>query len=549
LGREPHGSLIDMDVKLRQRAHWPPPFLTQGNDKLTDAMGGRARRKAVVLLASVLALSGADVGAISALAPQLESAFRVNNAGIGLLVTVSILVGALAAMPVGVLADRMNRTRLLSISILVWGATELVSAFSVSFLMLLLTRLALGAVTATAGPTVASLTGDLFPARDRSRIYGMILTGELLGAGLGVLIAGDIGAGVSWRVGMAILALPSLGLAWVIHRHFPEPARGGQSRFGEGAEEIVSAEAVEMHTDADVAKGQAPTMRDEVPAEEHPVLAMVDESELEPDQSVVRAADAEMSIWQAMRWVRRVPTNLSLIVASALGYFFLSGLRTFALIYARGRFGIGQGMATVLFLLIGLAAVAGVLASGKWTDRLIYRGLLDARLIVGGVAFLVAVLAFIPALLTGSMLIGLPLFLVAAFALAVPNPPVDAARLDVVPSRMWGRVESIRTTCRTVLEACAPLYSASCLPSWAGEAQAGSPRAWTRGTSISQSRPRWDWSTPSSSCSWLSSAPACSYSGLAAPISRTSLLRRQQSDRAETGHVRMGRPELRLPAA
>ena len=395
--------------------------------------------------------------AISALAPQLESAFRVNNAGIGLLVTVSILVGALAAMPVGVLADRMNRTRLLSISILVWGATELVSAFSVSFLMLLLTRLALGAVTATAGPTVASLTGDLFPARDRSRIYGMILTGELLGAGLGVLIAGDIGAGVSWRVGMAILALPSLGLAWVIHRHFPEPARAGQSRLGEGAEEIVSAEAVEGHTDADAANGQAPPMSDEAPAEEHPVLAMVDQSELEPDQSVVRAADAEMSIWQAVRWVRRVPTNLSLIVASALGYFFLSGLRTFALIYARGRFGIGQGMATVLFLLIGLAAVAGVLASGKWTDRLIYRGMIDARLVVGGGAFLVAVVAFIPALLTGSLLIGLPLFLVAAFALAVPNPPVDAARLDVVPSRMWGRVESIRTTCRTVLEAFAPL--------------------------------------------------------------------------------------------
>jgi hypothetical protein len=34
---------------------------------------------------------------------------------------------------------------------------------------------------------------------------------------------------------------------------------------------------------------------------------------------------------------------------------------------------------------------------------------------------------------------------------------VDAARLDVVPSRMWGRAESIRTTTRTVLEAIAPL--------------------------------------------------------------------------------------------
>jgi hypothetical protein len=144
-------------------------------------------------------------------------------------------------------------------------------------------------------------------------------------------------------------------------------------------------------------------------------------------------------------------------MASALGYFFLSGLRTFALIYARGRFGIGQGLATLLFLLIGAAAVAGVLVSGRWTDRLIHRGHVNARLVVGGAGFLVAAAVFVPALLTGSVLVGLPLFLLAAFALSAPNPPLDAARLDVVPSMMWGRAESIRTTVRIVLEALAPV--------------------------------------------------------------------------------------------
>src|SRR5579864_4603190 len=106
--------------------------MRRGNDKLTATVGGPARRKAILLLASVLALSGADVGAIGALAPQLESAFSVGNAGSGLLVTVSTLVGALGTMPVGVLADRMSRTRLLSVSIVIWGATELLSAASSS---------------------------------------------------------------------------------------------------------------------------------------------------------------------------------------------------------------------------------------------------------------------------------------------------------------------------------------------------------------------------------------------------------------------------------
>jgi len=445
-----------VDAGVRSGLGWLRLQLRRSNEKVTATVGGPARRKAVFLLASVLALSGADVGAISALAPQLEAAFQVNNAGIGLLVTVSTLVGAVATMPVGVLTDRMSRTRLLSISILVWGMTELVSGFSVSFMMLLLTRLALGAVTATAGPAVASLTGDLFGPQERSRMYGMILTGELLGAGLGVLIAGDVGAAVSWRVGLAILALPSLALSWAIHRTFPEPARGGQGRLTEDAEEIRSgadsprpaSEGIGAEAEAD-----APVAS----ADEHPVLTMIEDRDVEPDQSLVKAADSRMTAWQVVRWVCRVPTYLSLVVASALGYFFLSGVRTFALIYARGRFDIGQGMATVAFLLIGLAAVAGVVLSGRWTDRFIYRGRVDARLLVGGMGFLVAAVVFIPALMTGSVLIGLPLFLVASFALAAPNPPVDAARLDVVPSHMWGRAESIRTTVRTVLEAFAPL--------------------------------------------------------------------------------------------
>jgi MFS family permease len=268
----------------------------------------------------------------------------------------------------------------------------------------------------------------------------MILTGEFLGAGLGVLIAGDIGAAISWRVGLAILALPSLALAWAIHRHFPEPARGGQSILVEGADKFPSAEG-----------GEATS------GDEHPVLAIAEESDIEADESLIVASDTELTLWQAVRWMCRVPTNLSLIIASALGYFFLSGVRTFGLIYARGRFGIGQGMATLAFVLIGLAAVAGVLVSGRWTDRFIHRGRVDARLVVGGTGFLVAAIAFIPAMLSRSVVIGLPLFLVAAFALAAPNPSVDAARLDVVPSRMWGRAESIRTTIRTILEASAPL--------------------------------------------------------------------------------------------
>ncbi len=71
--------------------------------------------------------------------------------------------------------------------------------------------------------------------------------------------------------------------------------------------------------------------------------------------------------------------------------------------------------------------------------------------------YITAAIFFVPATLTTSLLLALPFLLVAGALIAAPNPPVDAARLDVVPSRMWGRAEAIRTFLRTLLQSLAPL--------------------------------------------------------------------------------------------
>ena len=82
-----------------------------------------------------------------------------------------------------------------------------------SFGELLLARVFLGGVTAAAGPMVASLVGDYFPASERGRIYGYILGGELIGAGVGFAVTGDIAA-LSWRAAFVILSIPAFVLAW-----------------------------------------------------------------------------------------------------------------------------------------------------------------------------------------------------------------------------------------------------------------------------------------------------------------------------------------------
>jgi MFS family permease len=197
----------------------------QARGQLEVVFGGPERTRVVVVLAAVLAMSSADAATVGAAATQLRRSLHIDLTDIGLLVTVSSLVGAAASLPFGVLADRVKRTRTLGITVVMWGIAMLASAFSMSFSQLLLARTVLGMVTASAGPVVASLIGDYFPSGERGRVYSYILTGELLGAGIGFAVTGDVAA-LSWRAAFVLLALPTFFLARFIFR-LPEPMRGG----------------------------------------------------------------------------------------------------------------------------------------------------------------------------------------------------------------------------------------------------------------------------------------------------------------------------------
>jgi MFS family permease len=76
--------------------------------------------------------------------------------------------------------------------------------------------------------------------------------------------------------------------------------------------------------------------------------------------------------------------------------------------------------------------------------------------IAGAATIAAAVLWTVPLLAT-SLAVGLAVGLLAAAAMSMPNAPIDAARLDVVPPRLWGRAESVRALLRAAAFAVAPL--------------------------------------------------------------------------------------------
>jgi MFS family permease len=408
--------------------------------RLTVALGGAQRTRVIVVLAAVLGLSGADAATVGALASELRHGLHITNTDIGLLVAVSSLVGAVATLPFGVLADRVRRTRVLGATIVLWGAAMLWSATASSFTDLLWTRLFLGAVTASAGPLVASLVGDWFGSWERGRIYGVILAGEYVGAGVGFAVTGNIGA-ISWRAAFVILALPAFALAVFVWR-LREPERGGKG--------VLAHDSAPPPPEAAQA-GEGPQATD--------AQRLARERGLAPDpELVVGPTEARrMGLVRATRYVLRVRTNLVLIAASACGYYFLAGLQTFGLEFSKDQYGIDQALASSLLLVVGAGALAGVLFGGAAGDWLLKRGTLNARVLTPAVAAALTAILFVPAIFTRDAVTAVPYLVAAAFFLGAQNPPLDAARLDIMPPLLWGRAEAVRTLLRSLAMALAPL--------------------------------------------------------------------------------------------
>ena len=345
---------------------------------------------------------------------ELRQSLHIDNTDIGLLVAVSSLVGAIAALPFGMLADRVRRTWTLSFAIVLWGVAMLWSATAGSFGKLLLARLALGIVTAAAGPVVASLVGDYFPGRERGRIYSFVLTGELVGAGVGFAVTGDIAA-LSWRAAFVILAIPAFILAYLVF-HLPEPVRGGQGAL------LPDPEYSRSTPDARESEAEPGGVTD--------AQRLTLDRHIAPDPRLVREGSVgRMGFIAAARYVLHVRTNVALIISGACGYYFLAGVQTFGVEFVHAQYHVNQVLANLLMLVVGGGAAAGILVVGPLGDRLLRNGHLKGRIQVAAFAAVATVVLFVPALVTHSSVSALPYIVLAGAALSAQNPPIDAARL------------------------------------------------------------------------------------------------------------------------
>ncbi len=255
----------------------------------------------------------------------------------------------------------------------------------------------LGAVVATAGPAIASLTGDYFPSSERARIYAYILGGEIAGNAFGFIVCGSVASALGWRASFVLLAIPGFFLARELYRTVPEPLRGGQSRLERGVQDLVQAQAVAR------ASAHADWLGpDQDDGPQHDDLAQLAAKRMgvraNPDL-ILDEDPRTLTLMDSIRYTLSIPTNVMMIISSSLGYFYFAGLSTFALLFVEGHYRVGQATSSFVLAMLVAGALVGTLISGWASDALVRHGFLNGRVWLPAICYLGASVVLIPGVL------------------------------------------------------------------------------------------------------------------------------------------------------
>jgi YNFM family putative membrane transporter len=161
---------------------------------------------------------------VQPLLPLFAASFRLTPAAASGAVSAATGGMALALIPASLLSDRLGRSRIMNISLLLSALLMMASAFAPDFGSLLVMRALLGIVLAGL-PAVgmAYLSEEVEPG-SLGRALGLYIAGNALGGMSGRLLAALLCEWLSWRSSLGILGAIALASAVLFCRGLP-PSR------------------------------------------------------------------------------------------------------------------------------------------------------------------------------------------------------------------------------------------------------------------------------------------------------------------------------------
>ena len=339
---------------------------------------------ALGMLLLVYAFNFIDRVMLGILVPPIKHEFALTDSQLGLLGgTAFALFYTALGIPIGWLADRLNRVWIVTIALALWSAFTAACGAAQNFAQLFAARLGVGIGEAGGVAPAYALISDYFAPARRARALAVYSFGIPLGSAAGILFGGLIAAQVNWRAAFVIVGAAGLILAPLLRLWVREPVRGGLDEPSSPA-----------------AAGAAPRLRE-----------------------VVHLLAGKPSFWYL---------SLGAASASVMGYGVYFWMPSFLV----RSYHLSLPQVSVCFsALTFVSGVAGIWLGGALADRF-GSARRAAYALVPAVAFLLSVPLYAVGLLAPASLSSLPIFIVPmALALAWLAPTASAIQ-HLVPARM-----------------------------------------------------------------------------------------------------------------
>ena len=179
------------------------------------------------MLCFVYVLNFLDRQLLSILAKPIQDDLQVTDGQLGRISGLYFaLFYCLISIPVGWLADRTNRVRVLSLACALWSAATVACGFSSTYPQLVAARMAVGVGEAGGVPPSYAIISDYFGPGTRGTALGLFNLGPPLGQALGVAFGASIAAAYSWRSAFIVLGAVGIVAALMVYSFVREPERG-----------------------------------------------------------------------------------------------------------------------------------------------------------------------------------------------------------------------------------------------------------------------------------------------------------------------------------
>ncbi|HTE39404.1 MAG TPA: MFS transporter [Steroidobacteraceae bacterium] len=358
----------------------------------------------VFILMVCYTLSFVDRQILAFLVGPIKRDLGVTDTQIGLLQGFAFaLFYTFLGVPIGWLADRMNRRNIIAIGVVFWSIMTALGSAVRTYAALFGVRIGVGVGEATLAPAAMSLVADYFPKDKLSSALSVYSMGILIGSGIASIVGGIVagavatmppvevpvlGAVAAWQLTFLVVGLPGLLVAFLVFA-IREPLRQGLLKAGNATVQLSIGEIVAQ----------------------------------------LRA-----------RWQSVVGVSLAMAFQAMANYvLILWGPEFFRREYdwARPKVGLVLGLITLTFGCIGL------FVGGRLSDRWLKEGKVDAPLRVGMIGVIGVGCTLVPATLVGVPALTVAFLVPALFFLGLPIGSAYASLQMIFPNQVRGVVSAV----------------------------------------------------------------------------------------------------------